>query len=374
MKNLKKYNDTIILSYISVALLLFIFLVFLVSCDTCGTDNSGGDGNKELRIFFTAVPVNGTIPSVFSINPEGNDLKEIISNAIIYSPPSDNGKIAFLRKENGVNSLYLSDLTGQNEKLIERDNNQFQISFPVLSSDGGKIAFYGSDSELYIYRPSNFSIERIASDFIGSSIPSFSPDSKKLAFFTQNSSNEFTVNIIDADNPEVVYLSKVYSGVINGEYYSSIQWQNDGELVIFSYFDLNNNEFLVNLALSGASQDGELKFQKDLPGILMPDISYNSELFCFISKDGELLTRNLSGEANFSTLAKSDDDFQFAYPDWNEDDNYILVNKVYSGDNFVNSNYSDILVMKISQNGTIAFADRTFLISNNSFRGFWKRI
>lgn len=379
MQKERRYNENTILGYIFIATLLLFSLLFLISCDTCGTENSGNGSQGELHIYFTALPLNGSVPSVYSCRPDGSDMKEIINNAIIYSAPSDDGTLAFLRKEDGLNALYTIKIDGSGLKKIESDNSQYSISYPIISSDGKKIAFYGGDSKLFVYKPDNFSIELISSNFFGESLPSFSKNSDKIAFFNKGSDEKkFSLNIVNTDNPDLIYVRLSYEGFLlqNGSI-SLIQWYNNSDKLAFTYSNGNGqdvySEYLIVNENSGSTQD--FVFDEEEPGVKMPDVSSDDALLCFVSFKGEVLTRNFEGEVRYSTLAESIGGMKFSYPIWNEDENYILVNRRFENTLLNNSsNYSDIVVLKVIKNGTLLFTESNSLISNNAYRGFWKKI
>jgi hypothetical protein len=351
------------------AVIFFIAAFFVIGCNTCDNGNGPGSGEPELAVYFTSLPLNGTTPAVYRALPDGTEQTEIISNGIIYSPPSDNGMIAFLRKENGINNLYTFDRNSGTEKLIESDNQQFSIAYPVMSNDGNKIAFFGGESQLFIYRLDNFSIEKVAGNMYDGSIPSFSESGNMLAYFASVGDGSFAVKIVSSDNTENVVWNRTFQGELNsGSLEPTIKWQNNGENIVFGY-SMGDKDMIA--IVDPSIQEPEiLEFQEGLPGARMPDISNDNEFVCFVSSDGEILARNISGEPQFSTLVENTIDSRYFMPDWSPNDNYVIVNKYFTGETQISS--SDIIVLKIIKNGSFAIAEDNYLISNNTFRAFWK--
>ncbi len=104
----------------------------------------------------------------------------------IPSNTSVSGKFAFMALENGINQIFMVNADGSN--LTRISDRRYEEGYPALSLDGTKLAFvsnrrgYGSD-EIYILNLSDNKLINITKDrFIVPSLPSFSPDGKKIVF------------------------------------------------------------------------------------------------------------------------------------------------------------------------------------------------
>jgi hypothetical protein len=368
MKKRKTYH--IIFNSITRSSLVIIlaFLVFLTSCNNCDTGNNPNSGQPELGIYFTSLPLNSSIPTVYRIDPEANDIKLILENAVIYSPPSDNGKIAFIRRSQELNDLMLFDINNNDTSLIESDNDQFSVSYPVISSDGKKIAFFGGDTRLFIYRLDNFSIEKVSNDLYNNSLASFSPNSKMISLFEKINNEEFKVVILDAEQTEIKIAEFNFNGELRqNNLENTLKWKDNDKLIFGYQKEENDKIIIIDIPINSVK---EIDFTKDLPGASMPDLSNNEDMVCFISSSGEILARNIDGEPRFSTLTDNNNNVRYTYPDWSPDGKYIIVNRNYNSE--FNSENSDIIVLKIVRNGVFAIAEENILISNNSYLAFWK--
>ncbi len=73
--------------------------VFATGCDFCINDG-GTYVMEESDIYFTSLPVNSNVTSIFRISAEGKNIREIVRNAQIYTEPSRNKKIVFTTRSN----------------------------------------------------------------------------------------------------------------------------------------------------------------------------------------------------------------------------------------------------------------------------------
>ncbi len=107
--------------YIIPIVLCQVVLVILFGCDVCTYYDSGGNP-KEGDIFFTAMPLAKDIPHIYSISPSGTNLREVVTNGVMYSKPSINGRIVYFRFTSEGNELRICSVDGTNDGLIIRDS------------------------------------------------------------------------------------------------------------------------------------------------------------------------------------------------------------------------------------------------------------
>lgn len=137
---------------------------------------------------------SGTSFKIFEIRIDGKARRSLIKNPdvndYIYDISRDRKRILFVR--GGSTSLpydlYFADVDGGNMKVIASNANL--VSSPVFSPDGRKVAFVGSNdcidvgrcypAEVWVVNANGTGLRRFEMDGIA---PSWSPDSRKLAYF-----------------------------------------------------------------------------------------------------------------------------------------------------------------------------------------------
>ena len=85
--------------------LIFGLFMLINSCDVCNTSSPDG-GNSSEKIYYTAISANNTTPDIYSVNKNGTGISKLISDGIVFSSPSNDLKICFLRKnDEGIGEL-----------------------------------------------------------------------------------------------------------------------------------------------------------------------------------------------------------------------------------------------------------------------------
>jgi Tol biopolymer transport system component len=354
-----------------IPLIMCIFLL-LNSCDTCNTSGLNG-GNSDEKIYYTAISANNSIPDIYSINKNGTGIKKLISNGVAFSSPSTNRQICYLRKgSEGSGELYLFDSDKVTEQLIAKENNLFEIAFPVLSSDGAKIAFNAGSGKLLSYKNiANPIFNQITGKLLSGSIPSFSPDSKKLAYFESLTAQSVTVKIIDAVNTDVIttLFTKELNGAIMSEVGNvSINWSQDSKSIIFSV----QNDSISILYIYNIETGDEQNFSFDDPNIIFnqPAISHDSKFAVFANKDNNLWIMNLTGtDRLFSQITKNGSGAICFNPQWSNDGISICYNMA---SDFSNGVYSNLMLAEVAFDGNSVRPKLIMILSNNVYKGFWR--
>ncbi|MFP4527265.1 MAG: TolB family protein [Candidatus Kapaibacterium sp.] len=339
---------------IAMALLMF-------GCDVC--DLGEGDGNGEYSVYFTAVPLNSDIPGIFTVSEDGTGLHEIINNGILYSPPAANGRIAFMQTDlaSGENQIVIAGIDGSNPEVIVRENALWDISFPILSPDGARIAFYGGRKELWLVNVSDATVNRITSNFADGTLPAFSPDGGRLVFFENVEGGVRLAMVNTFGNQNKLTLDYDLTLIdYRGE--SRISWAQGGSRIAFSLTS-GEADYLVLV-------DGDLnelsRIRIDYPGVFMPDISATGEKVIFTAPDnGSLWLADLSGESpKFRDLTGSAAGEINLYPTWSDDGKYALFNKSYADD--PEHSYNTLFIIEPSTR-------KISVLSNNAYRGYFRK-
>jgi Tol biopolymer transport system component len=349
--------------------LLMCLFMLIYSCDTCDISGSDG-GNSDEKIYYTAISSNNLIPDIYSINKNGTEIKKIISDGIVFSSPSINRQICFMRKNiQGIGELYLYDSDNNIFHLITK-STFVDIAFPVLSSDGSKIAFNAADGRLLINKDiANPIFDQISGKLLSGNIPSFSPDSKKLAYFEKISNQTIAVKVIDAENTAniITLFSKDFDGsILSEEGNVSINWSKDSKAIIFSVqIDGKSVLYIINI-----ETQNEVKFSFDTFTFNQPAISPDSKFAVFSNIDGNLWIINIDNtDVSFSRITNNKDGSKCFNPLWSSDGKSICYNMV---SDFSNGLYTNLMLAEVEIKGSNVKPKLIMILSNNVYKGFWR--
>ncbi len=347
-------------------------LVFLfVGCDFCNGPSDNGV-NPENRIFFTAFSVNDNSPVIFSSSPTGREISVLARNILLNSAPSNTGKIAYTKFDgsSASNWLYISNIDGKEEKLITKENALFLIQNPIISPDGTKIIFNGGFNRLLVYDIEKTVFNQISSKLLQNSSITFSPDGKKIAYF-ESDVNEFSVKVISSENTDMinVLFSKSFQGNLQSaimNYY--INWDAKSEVISFSFTN-SNREYVKSINITDKVEK-TFDYSADAISIFNPTLNQQNQIIVFTGKDGNLWARNYSESDNrLFQLTNAEVGEKYYLPYWSKDGKYLMVSNI--NDNDSNYNYNDLIVFEIVKEDDIIKSKGSYLISNNTFKGFW---
>jgi len=234
--------------------------VLLTKCGGVGTSISP-DGVKIVFMITKFKGWNLKDSKIFLKDINGEDqIKLSIEDSIDIDPSfsPDGKKIIFSSKQNNDDfEIYIMDIE-EKKKVVKLTDNFLEDFYPKWSPDGGKIIFgsampidipedkgYNPDdendpinkaknsSEIYIMDANGKNIIRLTNNSIPDGEPTWSPDSKKIAFVSAGE-----LCIMDADGKNLINITKNNPQVIkitNGKPYSIARpcWSPDGKYISF---------------------------------------------------------------------------------------------------------------------------------------------
>ncbi|MEQ8189492.1 MAG: protein kinase [Candidatus Eremiobacterota bacterium] len=212
------------------------------------------------RICFVQEGDNkGKTYNIFSVNPDGSDLKNLTKSSSwntnpCWSPVEN--KIAFASNRNKFYKIYVMNGDGTNPVRLTRDS--LDATAPTWSPDGSKIAFQS-------FHEDNYDIFSIKSDGTrpvnltrnrgGDYAPSWSPDGKHIAFESKRDGKKDASSVVtreiyimksNGENP--VRLTK------NNYDDFSPSWSPDSSRITFvSNKDDNYDIYTINIDGTGLS-------------------------------------------------------------------------------------------------------------------------
>lgn len=342
-------------------------MTLLSGCDVCET----GPPVKQPEgdIYFSALPVNSIRPSIFRINSDGKNLKEIIKNGYLYSPPSSDKKLVFLQENTeGRNVVILSDIEGNNRREIGDMTWSGARSYPIISPDGSKVSVCVGARELWIiFNETNYS--KITNKLCSNTLPVFSPDGSKIAFYEgYDLFVQFTFKVFDLKTtpPSLISQKICANGLLNWFGESTIDWTFDINSVTFSE---SPNLLADSVHITNGESQGSVK-SYEVPGFgaYQPVLSSDKQKIAFAGRDGNIWIRDLIDNSNkYLNITGSNSKQAYnIYPQWSDNGESIIYSKYFKDD-------------AVTTHATLEIADLTVdppkirILSNNVYRGFWNR-
>ncbi|MGQ9818653.1 MAG: TolB family protein [Candidatus Kapaibacteriales bacterium] len=344
----------------------FALILLLFGCDPCNYEQvnviSEGD------VYFSALPANSSTPSIFQIDLTTNTTNEIVKNGILYSPPSLDKKIVFIRNNlSGGQDVILSNIDGTKQRVIASGFSWNSREFAIISSNGKSIAIGADTKELWLFR-NEIKAFRLSSNLCPGTIPAFSPDGSKIAFYEGTdlySPMNITTYFVDTESP--VFLGTFPLDGTAIELYGdvSLSWSSDSRFIFFPRYSLINGDVLHILSYDFKTQRS---FVVTVSGCFYAIPSSDFHYAFLTGRDGILWRRDLTDTIypKVKVIAPSYGVSYNIYPQLSPDETKIIYTRYYRDEKVPFRGILELANLNDSSRGPK-------ILVNNVFRGFWNR-
>ena len=149
---------------------------------------------------------------------------------------SQDGRLAFVTKTGGSNSIHIYDLEADQLEGSFQFEDLVAIYSPTWSPEGTRLAFSSIDrggfTDLYIYDLQTRSLEKLTNDTYDERDPAWSPDGRRIAFSSDRTATgehgSYNLFLFDLADRTIRYATL-------GEHHDfSPQWSPDGRYLLFT--------------------------------------------------------------------------------------------------------------------------------------------
>ncbi len=341
---------------------LFYILIIAICCISCNVCETGNNDNsyKPNEIYFSAKTLNSINSNTFGVSADGTNLYEIISNSLIFSPPSNSNSMSYTSNQSISKDIinYINLETNTDIKIIDNNNYNKGIK-SIISKDGNYFAFIVSDS-LFLYNISTTEYILISEKIVDNTLPAFSPDSKYLSF-VELDGEKFCLKVSETANLANEVISQNYTDIrTNPQITFYPVWMRDSKRVCI--VDTRSST-LQNLFIFNIDTKQIQNFNISNIGCLSFGVAVNSDKFAICAFDGNLYIADIKDD-KYSTekITNFSIDEACLYPRFSPDGKRILFSRAYQK-NILQFNSSLYVINIIDKKSNYLFS--------NVYMGFW---
>ena len=343
----------------------FFVIAGFYGCDVCDLGESKDKDAND--IFFSAVSLNGSVPGIYAVSPDGTNLREIIKDGILYSGPSRNKTLIFLREKVNVDTVICTVKTNGDSLFIDNTISKKYnlIEMPVISPDGKNFTIYVGGGKLFKIENMFFGQEATFNFYEGTE-PSFSPDGNYLAFYERNGLlGPILIKVVRTDFPKTVVYERSFERLLNPmQGNATIDWSDDSRFLTYAVNDTDATTDIIYIKEIGGNSDKELKISGI--GAKMPSLSPDKTKVVFASRDGNIWVRTIDDGKYKNMTEETDTTIEYnLYPQWINDGKEIFYTKYYRDDTGRFSGTLEIVSYP---------SKRRMVLSNGVLRGYKMRI
>ncbi|QLH53020.1 MAG: hypothetical protein CH6_0577 [Candidatus Kapaibacterium sp.] len=339
-------------------------VVLILSCDPCRYDdiNSIPEGD----IYFNALPVNTNEPSIFQIDLNQFNPREIIKNGRLYSPPSRDKKLVFVRDyPTGSQDVILSNIDGTNQRIIGESYHWYSRDFALISSNGMFIAIGANGKELWIVRNENTFI-KLTNNFCKGTLPAFSPDGTKIAFIEgkdiYTSPQTLVIYYLATDQPQMLCKKDLPGQIVEIFGEPTLSWSKDGALV---YCSLENKETFDLIYATSFEGSYERTWEVEFIGCGQVIPTSQENVFYITGRDGSIWLVNFNELAKRYQFISQSSGFSYnLFPMVDKNNSYMLYTRFYRDEMSIFGGSLEVVSLQ-EKNA------KPKILCSNVYRGFW---
>ncbi len=364
---IRKNDKTKIKHTIRTAVLICASILFIAACDVCEPIKPA---KYESEIYFSAMPLTESVPSIYGIDAQGADLREIIKNGVLCSAPAINGNFAFIREEAGSTSLMIYEGEDKGEEKVQIGAYK-NPEVAIISASGDYLAFTAEhlgDRVLVLQDNSiGANQKKVSQNYLLRSGFAFSPDNKYLAFFEEDLG--IILKIIHTDDLTVKKTNSYPAESVKLSSEARIEWSQDSQWITYTLNEEDEDQIYVRSLGPVGRKYTAKKF-----GALHPVFAQDETDLCCSGRLGHIHRYDVATDTTRRYyLVKADTSFEMnKYPRWSLEGEDKVIYSCYPKHN-TEEKFSAVLKIVTDVYNTDYEKMRHRVLCSNVYKAFWRR-